>query len=78
MVSSFRVVGYGLIPIGAATGGWIASAWGLRATFFFGGGVSFVAAVLLSFSVTEQAVQEARARLAPADAAPRPDPRSPA
>ena len=78
VVSSFRVVGYGLIPIGAATGGWIASAWGLRATFFFGGGVSFVAAVLLSFSVTEQAVQEARARLAPADAAPRPDPRSPA
>jgi MFS family permease len=69
VVSSFRVVGYGLIPVGAAAGGWIASVWGLRATFFFGGGVSFVAAVLLSFSVTEQSVQAARARLAPPEAA---------
>jgi MFS family permease len=64
VVSSFRVVGYGLIPIGAAVGGWIADRWGLRATFFFGGGVSFVTAVVLSFSVTEQAVHIARARMA--------------
>ena len=64
VVSSFRVVGYGLIPLGAAAGGWIASTWGLRATFFFGGGVSFVAAVLLSLSVTERSVEAARARLA--------------
>jgi MFS family permease len=67
VVSSFRVVGYGLIPLGAAAGGWIASAWGLRATFFFGGGVSFVAAVLLSFSLTERSVEAARARLAPTE-----------
>jgi len=63
VVSSFRVVGYGLIPVGAAAGGWIADTWGLRATFFFGGGVSFVTAVLLSFSVTEQSVQAARDRM---------------
>jgi MFS family permease len=37
VVSSFRVVGYGLIPAGAAAGGWIAATWGLRATFFVGG-----------------------------------------
>jgi MFS family permease len=63
VVSSFRMVGYGFIPIGAVAGGWIASTWGLRATFFVGGGVCFVAALLLSFWVTEHAIEAARAAL---------------
>jgi MFS family permease len=71
VVSTFRMVGYGFIPIGALAGGWIASAWGLRATFFVGGGVCFVAALLLGFSVTEDAIQRARAALvATGDARP--------
>jgi MFS family permease len=60
VVSTFRMVGYGFIPIGSLVGGWIASAWGLRATFFVGGGVCFVAALLLGFSVTEDAIKTAR------------------
>jgi MFS family permease len=71
VVSTFRMVGYGFIPIGALAGGWIASAWGLRATFFVGGGVCFVGALLLGFSVTEDAIQRARdALVATGDARP--------
>jgi MFS family permease len=60
VVSTFRMVGYGFIPIGALAGGWIATAWGLRATFFVGGGVCLVAALLLGFSVTEDVIKTAR------------------
>jgi MFS family permease len=60
VVSTFRMVGYGFIPIGALAGGWIASTWGLRATFFVGGGVCFVAALILGFSVTEDVIKAAR------------------
>jgi MFS family permease len=60
VVSTFRMVGYGFIPIGALVGGWIASTWGLRATFFVGGGVCFVAALILGFSVTEDVIKAAR------------------
>jgi MFS family permease len=60
VVSTFRMVGYGFIPIGALAGGWIASTWGLRVTFFVGGGVCFVAALILGFSVTEDVIKAAR------------------
>jgi MFS family permease len=77
VVSTFRMVGYGFIPIGALVGGWIASAWGLRATFFVGGGVCFLAALLLGFSVTEDAIKTARAALVgPTDPSP-PEPEQP-
>lgn len=65
VVSASRVFGYGTIPIGAALGGWLADAFGLRAPFFAGGALTFVAAVTLSVWLNERAIEEARARVAP-------------
>jgi MFS family permease len=39
VMAGFRVIAYGAFPIGAALGGVIAAAAGLRATFFFGAAV---------------------------------------
>lgn len=39
VMSGFRVIAYGAFPVGAALGGFIASAFNLRATFFVGAGI---------------------------------------
>lgn len=63
VVSASRVFGYGTIPVGAAIGGWLADAFGLRAPFLAGGGLTFVAAVSLRVWLNERAIEEARTRV---------------
>jgi MFS family permease len=63
VVSATRVVGYGTIPLGAVLGGWLATAFGLRAAFFVGGGITLVTAVALRGAVNERRIEEARARV---------------
>jgi MFS family permease len=58
VMSSFRVIAYGAFPVGAALGGAIASATGLRSTFFVG---ALIMAALLPLIVSEMS----RADLAP-------------
>lgn len=49
VMSGFRVIAYGAFPVGAALGGLIASAAGIRTTFFFG---ASLIALLLPFLIT--------------------------
>jgi MFS family permease len=58
VMSSFRVIAYGAFPVGAALGGAVASATGLRSTFFVG---ALIMAALLPLIVSEMS----RADLAP-------------
>ena len=59
--SVYRFLGWGMMPIGAAVGGVIASAFGLRATYWIGGAV-LLAMVLLTFrTVNDRAIAAARA-----------------
>jgi len=37
--SVYKMVGWGLIPVGAVLGGWVAATWGLRAPLPVGGGI---------------------------------------
>ncbi|HEV3012996.1 MAG TPA: MFS transporter, partial [Actinomycetota bacterium] len=58
MNAAYRLVGWGTMPIGAALGGFLAEALGLRATFVVGAALTL--ATLAGFrSVTEQAIARA-------------------
>jgi predicted MFS family arabinose efflux permease len=59
--SVYRFLGWGMMPIGAALGGLIASAFGLRSTYWIGGAVLLAMALLTFPTVNNKAIAEARA-----------------
>ena len=59
--SVYRFLGWGMMPIGAALGGLVASAFGLRATYWIGGAVLLAMALLTFRTVNNRAIVEARA-----------------
>ena len=59
--SVYRFLGWGMMPIGAALGGIIASAFGLRATYWIGGAVLLAMALLTFRTVNDRAITAARA-----------------
>ena len=59
--SVYRFLGWGMMPLGAALGGVVASTLGLRATYWIGGAVLLGMALLTFPVVTNRAVAEARA-----------------
>ena len=60
MNAAYRLVGWGTMPIGAALGGFLAEALGLRATFVVGGALALATLAGFRF-VTEQAIARAEA-----------------
>jgi MFS family permease len=58
--ATFRTASYGAIPLGALAGGWIASAYGLRAPFFVGGAIVVVAGLLVGIWVNDATIARAR------------------
>jgi MFS family permease len=60
VVSTFRVLGYGAVPVGAILGGAVAQALGLRAPFLLGGAVLVVAALVGLPAVNNRAIAAAR------------------
>jgi MFS family permease len=56
--SVYRLIGWGLMPIGAAVGGLVANAWGLRAPFTVGGIICAVA-LLAALPALTRAASEA-------------------
>jgi MFS family permease len=62
VVTAFRMVGLGGIPIGGLAGGLIARRYGLPAAFFFAAAVTAVAALAALPVLTETALAVARAR----------------
>ena len=63
--SVYRFLGWGMMPIGAALGGVIATAFGLRATYWIGGAVLLAMALLTLRMVNNRAIADARGRAAP-------------
>ena len=64
MNASYRLVGWGTMPLGAALGGVLAEALGLRGAFLVAALVTF--AVLIGFRyLTEEAIADAEAAEAP-------------
>jgi MFS family permease len=64
MNAAYRLVGWGTMPVGAALGGFLAEALGLRSTFVVAAGLT--AATLAGFRfVTEEAIAEAEAPATP-------------
>jgi MFS family permease len=59
--SVYRFLGWGMMPIGAALGGVIATAFGLRATYWIGGAVLLAMALLTFRIVNDRAIADARA-----------------
>jgi MFS family permease len=64
VVSAFRVLGYGAVPVGAILGGVVARALGLRAPFLLGAAVLVVTALMALPAVNTRAVEAARAAAA--------------
>jgi MFS family permease len=62
--ATFRTASYGAIPLGALAGGWIASAYGLRAPFFVGGAIVVVAGLLVGIWVNDATIARSRERTA--------------
>jgi predicted MFS family arabinose efflux permease len=61
VVSAFRVLGYGAVPVGAILGGVVAQTLGLRAPFLLGSAVLVVAALMALPAMNARAVAAARA-----------------
>jgi len=61
VVSAFRMLGYGAVPVGAILGGVVAQALGLRAPFLLAAAVLVVAAAMALPAVNARAVAAARA-----------------
>ncbi len=59
VVGAYRLFGYGAVPLGALSGGVIATAFGVRAAFVAGFAVNLLAAVLLARAATETAIAQA-------------------
>jgi len=59
--SVYRFLGWGMMPIGAALGGLVASAFGLRSTYWIGGAALLAMALLTFRTVNNRAVSDARA-----------------
>ena len=57
--SAFRVVAWGVIPIGAAVGGLVGERWGITSVFLLAGGVIAVLGLVVvrSFVTTEPGPQ---------------------
>src|SRR5215218_594425 len=64
MNASYRLVGWGTMPLGAALGGFLAEALGLQATFAIAAAVTLVLLPAFRF-VTEEAVDRAEAAASP-------------
>ena len=62
--SAYRMLGWGTMPIGAISGGLIASAFGLRAPFVFAGTSALLLAAWISTRVTNRSIRRARQRAA--------------
>jgi MFS family permease len=58
--SVYRFLGWGMMPLGAALGGALASAFGLRATYWLGGAVLLLMALLVFRVVNNGAIGDAR------------------
>lgn len=61
VVSAFRVLGYGAVPVGAILGGVTARTLGLRAPFLLGAAILVVAALVALPTVNHRSVAAARA-----------------
>jgi MFS family permease len=61
VVTSFRMIGLGGIPLGALCGGFLARAYGLTAGYLLAAGVGVLAAVIAMVMLTERALAAARA-----------------
>ena len=59
--ATMRMMTYGALPVGALFGGWLASAFELRAPFLVGGSVVIVAGLLIGRWLTPVAIERARA-----------------
>ncbi|HSL58231.1 MAG TPA: MFS transporter, partial [Acidimicrobiales bacterium] len=59
--SVYRFLGWGAIPVGGAIGGVVASAFGLRAPWWFAGGLTLVAVVVAAPQLTRARIDAARA-----------------
>lgn len=59
--SVYRFLGWGMMPIGAALGGVVASVFGLRATYWIGGAVLVAMALVTFATVSNTAIADARA-----------------
>ncbi len=58
--ATMRMMTYGALPVGALFGGWLASAFELRAPFLVGGTVVIVAGLLIGRWLTPAAIEQAR------------------
>lgn len=67
--ATFRVFSYGAIPLGALAGGWVASAFGLRAPYLIGGAIVVLAGLLIGFWVNDATIGVARERAGASGAA---------
>jgi MFS family permease len=63
--SVYKMIGWGLIPVGAVLGGWVAATWGLRAPLPVAGGIRIVVLLVALPSLVGgmRALRDARANL---------------
>ena len=59
----YRWFSWGAMPLGAALGGLVATHYGLRAPFFFGAAVMFVAWLMVATRLTNRAIDDAEAQV---------------